>query len=90
MSPEKEKRLKELETKWKLVYEGTGKIIGHSGPGGAPVYDEDILMFDGTEDEGQEYSALWCEKCVEQYKHESMALLRSITDVLYSGKQLNK
>jgi hypothetical protein len=82
-----EKRLEELKNKWKLVYKGTGEIIGHSGPGGAPIYDDDTFIFDGTEDEAREYNDLWYKKCAEQYKHESMSLLKSITDALYGGRK---
>lgn len=86
MTPEKEKRLEELQNKFELVHKGTGKVIGHEGPGGAPIIDDDIKLWKGTEDESREYSELWREKCVEQYNHEAMESLKIITDALYGGK----
>ena len=43
-------RLEELETKYKLVYKGTGEIIGKSYPGGAPITDDDRYEWTGTEE----------------------------------------
>jgi hypothetical protein len=82
MTIAEEKRLEELKNKRKLVHKGTGEIIGLSEPSGAPVYDDDTFIFDGTEDEAHEYNALWYKKCAEQYKHERMAWLKSINDAL--------
>lgn len=87
MTNEKEKRLKELETKWKLVHKGTGETYGRTGPGGAPaVIDSDTYEWTGTEDEEREYNTLRFERIQEQMTETTNNFKKTLANILYGGK----
>lgn len=92
MNPKKEKRLKELETKFKLVHKGTGETFEvETGPGGVETWvDDDKYEWTGTKDEEREYYALNFEHIREQMKATTNNFKNMLATTLYGGKTLNK
>lgn len=85
MTLEKEKRLKELESKQKLVYKGTGKTFEVlTGPGGVETWtDGDRYEWAGTEAEGIEYGALLKESFKERVSRATGTFERTLASMLY-------
>ena len=83
-----EKRLKELETKRKLVHKGTGKTFEvETWPGGVEVWvDDDTYKWTGTEDEEREYNALRMEETNKRSKAAFESFRKKLGKILYGGK----
>ncbi len=77
------KRLKELETKRKLVHKGTMEVIGYESPGGVPILDIDEYEWTGTEEEELEYNALYLKDCTERSRKEFDDFRRKISKAFY-------
>lgn len=86
MTNKDKERLEELETRYKLVYKGTGEVIGKSYPGGAPITDDDRYEWTGTEEERSEYNRLYWEGVKERAARATESFQRALVGAFYGGK----
>lgn len=86
MTNKDKERLEELETRYKLVYKGTGEVIGKSYPGGAPITDDDRYEWTGTEEEQSEYNRLYWEGVKERAARATESFQRALVGAFYGGK----
>ena len=88
MTKEKKERLKELETRYKLVHKGTGKTFEvETWPGGVETWtDDDRYEWTGTEDEKREYYALSREQTKEQMTGAFNGFSKMLAAALYGGE----
>lgn len=83
MTDNEKKRLKELESKRKLVHKGTMEIIGFESLGGVPILDVDEYEWTGTKEEEREYNALYLKDCTERSRKVFDDFRRKISKAFY-------